>query len=53
MLTPLFLLRDFFFFALESDDDISDESYDEGSESGFTSGLYVSSCFELSVDRVS
>ena len=25
---------------------------DEGSGSGFTSGLCVSSCFELSVDRV-
>ena len=27
-----------FFFALESDEDISDESDNEGSESGFTSG---------------
>ena len=43
----------FFFFALESDDDVFDESDDEGSGSGFTSGSYVSSFFELSVDRVS
>ena len=43
----------FFFFALESDDNVSYESYDEGSGFGFTYGLYVSSCFELSVDRVS
>ena len=43
----------FFFFALESDGDVSEESYDEGSGSGFTSGSYVSSCFELSVYRVS
>ena len=43
----------FFFFAFESDEDVSDESDDEGSGSGFTSGSYVSSCFELSVDRVS
>ena len=42
-----------FFFALESNDDVSDEPDDEGSGSGFTSGSYVSSCFELSVDRVS
>ena len=42
----------FFFFALESDDDVSDESDDEGSGSGFNSGLYVFSCFELSVDCV-
>ena len=42
-----------FFFDLESDDDVSDESDDEGSGSGFTSGSYVSSCFELSVDQVS
>ena len=41
-----------FFFALESNDDESDESDDEGSGSGFTSGSCVSSCFELSVDRV-
>ena len=43
----------FFFFALESDEDVSDESDDEGSGYGFTSGSYVSSCFELSVDHVS
>ena len=43
----------FFFFALESDDYVSDESDDEGSGSGFTSSSYVSSCFELSVDQVS
>ena len=34
-------------------EDVSDESDDEGSGSGFTSGLCVSSCFELSVDCVS
>ena len=43
----------FFFFARESDDNVSDESDDEVSGSGFTSGLYVSSCFELSADRLS
>ena len=43
----------FFFFALDSNDNVSDESDDEGSVYGFTSGLYVSSCFELSVDHVS
>ena len=37
MLTTLFPLA-FFFFALESDKDISNESDDEGSGSGFTSG---------------
>ena len=42
-----------FFFALESDDYVSDKSDDEGSGYGFTSGSCVSSCFELSVDRVS
>ena len=42
----------FFFFDLQSDEDVSDKSDDEGSGSGFTSGSYVSSCFELSVDRV-
>ena len=53
MLTTLFLLLAFFFFALESDEDISGEYDDDGSGSGFTSGLCVYSCFELSVDRVS
>ena len=53
MLTTLFLLGAFSFFALESDDDVSNESDDEGSVSGFTSGLSFSSCIELSVDRVS
>ena len=42
----------FFFFALDSDDNFSDESDDKGSGSGFTSGSYAYSCFELSVDRV-
>ena len=50
-------LRHFFlsmlFFGHESDDDVSDESDDEGSGSSFTSGMNVSSCFELSVDCVS
>ena len=50
----LFLLLVFFFFALESDGYVSDdESDDEGSGSGLTSGLCISSCFELSIDRVS
>ena len=53
MLLMLFLPLAFFFFALESDEDVYDESDDEGSGSGFTSGLFVSSCFELSIDRVS
>ena len=35
-----------FLFALESDEDVSDESDDEGSGSGFTYGSFVSSCFE-------
>ena len=43
----------FFFFALEYDDYVSEESDDEVSGSWFTSGSYVSSCFELSVDQVS
>ena len=43
----------FFFFALEYDEYVSDESDNEGSGSGFTSGLCVYSCFELSVDQVS
>ena len=43
----------FFFFALEYNEDISDESDDEGSGSGFTSGSCLPSCFELSVDHVS
>ena len=41
-----------FFLALESDGDDSNESDDDGSGSGFTSGLCVSLCFELSVDQV-
>ena len=45
-----FFLR-FFFFALESDEDVSDESDDEGSGLWFTSGLCLSSCFDISVDR--
>ena len=42
-------------FALESDDDVSDESYDEGSGSGFTSGSSCSFSFfpENSFGRVS
>ena len=43
----------FFFLSLESDEDVSYEPDNEGSGSGFTSGLFVSSCFELYVDRVS
>ena len=39
---------------MESDKDVSDdESDDDGSGSGFTSGSCLSSFFELSVDRVS
>ena len=53
MLTTLFLLHDFLFFAIESDDDVSIKSDDEGSGSRFTSGSCDSSCFELSIDRVS
>ena len=52
-LRQFFFFVIFFFFALESDDDVSNKSEDEGFGSGFTSGLCVSSCFELSVDRVS
>ena len=41
------------FFALESDDDVSDESDDEGSRSGFTSDSCSFSFFsENSVGRV-
>ena len=43
----------FLFFALESDEDVFDKPDDEGPGSGFTSVTCVSSCFELSVDRVS
>ena len=53
MLTTCFFFLRFFFFVLESDDDIFDEYEDEGSGSGFSSGLCVSSFFELSVDHVS
>ena len=42
----------FFFLDLESDDDDFDESDDNGSGSGLLPSLYVSLCFELSVDRV-
>ena len=52
MLTTFFFFVLLFLFALESDDDVSDESDDEGYGSEFTSGLCVSSCFELSADRV-
>ena len=51
-------LRRFFFFvhflflALESDDDKSDKSDDEGSGSRFTSGSCFLLSFELSTDRV-
>ena len=54
MLTKLFFFLSFFFFALESDEDVSDEDNDdEGSGSRLTSGSCLSSCFELSVDHVS
>ena len=43
----------FFFFDLESDDDVSDESDDVGSGYRFISDSCVSSCFDLSVDCVS
>ena len=37
------LFLSFFFFALESDEDVSDdESNDDGSASGFTSGSFLS-----------
>ena len=52
-LRRFFFFFRFFFFALESNEDVSDESYDEDSGSGVTFGLCLSSCFELSVDRVS
>ena len=42
-----------FFFALESHYNVSDESDDDGSGSGFISSLCVSSCFELYLDLVS
>ena len=42
----------FFFLALESNDDDSGESDDDGSGSGLLPSLYVSQCFELSVDQV-
>ena len=51
--TTLFLLLAFLFFDLESDEDVSDNSDDEGYGSGFSSVSCVSPCFELSVDRVS
>ena len=41
-----------FLLALESDDNYSDKSDNDGSGSGFTSGSCVSLCFELSVDQV-
>ena len=41
------------FFDIEYEEDASDdESEDDGSGSGFTSGLCLSSFFELSVDHV-
>ena len=42
----------FFSLALESDDDDSNKSDDDGSESGLFPSLNVFLCFELSVDRV-
>ena len=53
MLTTFFFFLSLFYLDLESIEDVSDESDDEGSGSGFTSGSCVSSCFELSVYRVS
>ena len=53
MLKTIFFFLLVFFFALKYDDDISDESDDEGSGFGFSSGLCVSSCFEPSVYCVS
>ena len=41
-----------FFLALESDEDNSDESDDDGSGSGLLPSSYVLLCFELSVDQV-
>ena len=39
---------------MESDEDVSDDkSDDEGSGSRFTTGLCISLCFELSIDRAS
>ena len=52
MLTLLFLLRALLPLAIESDDNDSDESYNDGSGSGFTSGSFFSLLFELSIDRV-
>ena len=54
MLTAIFFLLRFFFFDIESDEYVFDEeSDDDGSGSGFTSGSCLYSFFELSVDRVS
>ena len=54
MLTTFSFFLRFFFFALESDEDVSDDdSDDEGFGSGYTSGPCISSFFELSIDRVS
>ena len=53
MLMTLFLLLTFIFFALLSDEDVLDESDNEGSGYGYTSCVCVSSCFELFVDSVS
>ena len=48
----VFILLASFFFALESDEDVSDKSDNEVSGFGSTSGSCVSSFFELSVDCV-
>ena len=53
MITTVFFFLRFFFFALESNEDVSDEYDNEGSGSGSTSGSCISSYFELSVDCVS
>ena len=56
MLTSLFFLSRFFFFALESDKDVfDDESDDDGSGSGFNIEPGLSApCpfFDISVDHV-
>ena len=54
MLTTIFSFLLFFFFALESDEDVSDEYGDKGSGSGITSGSCTFSFFsENFVGRVS
>ena len=52
-LRRFFFFLIFFFLALDYDEEVSDESNNEGSGSGFTSSFCLSSCFEISIYRVS